>query len=664
VSLTLEIWNHPVSTSAADRLYQELHADVSVLDGVFQVELGTGSLPSGTFGAELFAQPDRWLQVAIDGELLGPRQRLLSVPYALQSQQCVDSTTLSGQTLAEIVSQAQAGLGFSNLSGEIADLQVPGAFTRDAEVLPLVLAADGAGSGLDADRLDGISSNGFTQLGPSIEGSEVSDQTLTAADIAPGGLGAASLAANSIDSTKIVDLSIANADVAANAAIEGTKIFPDFGSQAVRTTGGIGTASATPLELMVNNERVMRLEPGASSSPNVVGGSFTNAVAPGVQSATVAGGGTLGSPNRVFDWWGAIGGGLQNTVGLDNGNVSQEGGATIGGGMANTASGESAAVLGGGFNTASGRHSTVGGGNSNLASGERGVVAGGFINVASGFASTVPGGSENQAGGDHSFAGGFRARTRTATATGSAGGDQGTFVWADSTSGTFESTGSNQFLIDAVGGVGILTNRPLGILQLGSPPGVAFRFGELNRFNELITNREMSFNAFDLVPAVTGTTLFSFRRNPTAFDLSGSIDLASLDDAGNLTISGEGAKPGGGSWAVASDERLKRNIEPIEHALDDLLRLRGVYFEYRDAGTIHELPGRRIGMTAQNVESVFPDWVSQGADGFKRVTYRGFEALTVEALRALKSENDQLRDENRSLRERLERIEAALKIGG
>ena len=49
-------------------------------------------------------------------------------------------------------------------------------------------------------------------------------------------------------------------------------------------------------------------------------------------------------------------------------------------------------------------------------------------------------------------------------------------------------------------------------------------------------------------------------------------------------------------------------------------------------------------------DQVFPDWVETGKDGMKRLSIRGFEALTVEALRELRAEKD------RELRERDERI--------
>jgi hypothetical protein len=42
------------------------------------------------------------------------------------------------------------------------------------------------------------------------------------------------------------------------------------------------------------------------------------------------------------------------------------------------------------------------------------------------------------------------------------------------------------------------------------------------------------------------------------------------------------------------------------------------------------------------VEKVFPDWVETAPNGYKRVTVRGLEALVVEALRRIRSEEQLL----------------------
>jgi hypothetical protein len=131
-----------------------------------------------------------------------------------------------------------------------------------------------------------------------------------------------------------------------------------------------------------------------------------------------------------------------------------------------------------------------------------------------------------------------------------------------------------------------------------------------------------------------------------------------------LHVNGDAGKPGGGSWSVASDARLKQNVQPLRGVLDKLLQLHGVSFEYRDPTAIHELPGQRLGLIAQEVEPVFPDWVETGPDGMKRLTVRGFEALTIEALRQLREEKDAriaaLERQNRSLEARLAALEKQL----
>ena len=60
---------------------------------------------------------------------------------------------------------------------------------------------------------------------------------IAGANIADDAVGADQLASNSVVSASIVDGSIVNADVNASAAIAGTKISPDFGSQNIATTG-------------------------------------------------------------------------------------------------------------------------------------------------------------------------------------------------------------------------------------------------------------------------------------------------------------------------------------------------------------------------------------------------------------------------------------------
>ena len=102
-------------------------------------------------------------------------------------------------------------------------------------------------------------------------------------------------------------------------------------------------------------------------------------------------------------------------------------------------------------------------------------------------------------------------------------------------------------------------------------------------------------------------------------------------------------------------------MRPLEDALERLLEIRGVSFEYIDPDAVNELHGERLGVIAQEVERVFPDWVEDGADGYKRVTFRGFEGVAIEALRELRSENEELREELAANREALDEQQELLR---
>jgi len=168
----------------------------------------------------------------------------------------------------------------------------------------------------------------------------------------------------------------------------------------------VGTIDNQPLDIRVNNARVMRYRLNTdgtgvhTNAPNVIGGSSVNTtVTTSIVGATIAGGGGnlasgLAVPNEVTGNFGTIGGGDDNTA--------SGYGATVTGGEANTASGDGATVSGGGANTAS---------------------------------------------GNYSFAAGYRAKAD----------DEGSFVWADFSSFDFHSTTANQFRVRATGGAAFVT---------------------------------------------------------------------------------------------------------------------------------------------------------------------------------------------------------------
>jgi hypothetical protein len=125
-----------------------------------------------------------------------------------------------------------------------------------------------------------------------------------------------------------------------------------------------------------------------------------------------------------------------------------------------------------------------------------------------------------------------------------------------------------------------------------------------------------------------------------------------LEVNGNLVVTGSAAKPGGGSWSSTSDIRLKKSVKSLKGALGKLLQLRGVSFEWKEPEKQGNLVGAQMGLVAQEVEEVFPEWVDTDEGGYKNLTVRGFEALTIEAFKELKADNE-------ALRSRIEALEGA-----
>lgn len=83
-----------------------------------------------------------------------------------------------------------------------------------------------------------------------------------------------------------------------------------------------------------------------------------------------------------------------------------------------------------------------------------------------------------------------------------------------------------------------------------------------------------------------------------------------------------------------SDSRLKKNVSPIDSALDMAAKLRGVSFQWREPKPEWgRSDGTVLGVIAQEVEAVLPGLVTQDDEGMRRVSYEGLTALCLQALK-------------------------------
>ena len=104
------------------------------------------------------------------------------------------------------------------------------------------------------------------------------------------------------------------------------------------------------------------------------------------------------------------------------------------------------------------------------------------------------------------------------------------------------------------------------------------------------------------------------------------------------------------SSTVASDEKLKTNINDTKYGLSDILKLRGVDFNWKE-----KFEGKRdVGFIAQEVQEIIPELVKevdtigtkQGEEGggtHLTVDYAKVVPILVESIRELKKEIDDLK---------------------
>jgi hypothetical protein len=125
------------------------------------------------------------------------------------------------------------------------------------------------------------------------------------------------------------------------------------------------------------------------------------------------------------------------------------------------------------------------------------------------------------------------------------------------------------------------------------------------------------------------------------------INGASTDNGSDRTFFVNGSAGGTGVWNNDSDGRMKKNVQTIPAALEKVLRLRGVNFEWRE--TEHHEPGVKMGFIAQEAEDVIPEVVNNHNDHYS-MQYASITALLVEAMKEQQNEIELLKAEIRELK--------------
>ena len=133
---------------------------------------------------------------------------------------------------------------------------------------------------------------------------------------------------------------------------------------------------------------------------------------------------------------------------------------------------------------------------------------------------------------------------------------------------------------------------------------------------------------FEIWDAAFGFNVLTIQPVPV-----GNVGIGTTTPTHKLEVNGSVA--GVGPYQDISDARYKKNIFTLTEALDKILLLRGVSYEWRreENPAINFNSGRQVGFIAQEVEKVLPEAVTKDENGSYRLAYSAVVPLLVEAVK-------------------------------
>ena len=134
-----------------------------------------------------------------------------------------------------------------------------------------------------------------------------------------------------------------------------------------------------------------------------------------------------------------------------------------------------------------------------------------------------------------------------------------------------------------------------------------------------------------------------FKYNGTDFEMGNNIGWGTTTFAFASSITA-----GGNITAYASDKRLKENIKPIDNALEKVMKIRGVEFDWTDESEelgFEPKCKHETGVIAQEIEEVMPDAIAPAPFNkeYKTVEKDKIVALLIEAVKEQQKQIDELK---------------------
>lgn len=149
--------------------------------------------------------------------------------------------------------------------------------------------------------------------------------------------------------------------------------------------------------------------------------------------------------------------------------------------------------------------------------------------------------------------------------------------------------------------------------------------------------------SFQFQTAPSGTAGDPISWNTGLYQASdGKVGIGTTSPSYELHVAGKIKSDG---VTETSDVRMKTNIQPISNALEKILQVNGVTYNWR----VDEFPqyhldnGMQIGVIAQQLQTVFPELVNTDADGYLSVEYSHLVPVLIEAIKTQQQIIDNLK---------------------
>jgi hypothetical protein len=666
------------------------NSNITVAGGVFTVQLDFGAC------ATCFNGEDRFLEIAVKPTngatftTLSPRQPITPTPYAMRSLNATAADGLSVSCVNCVTSSQIQSVQASQITGTIPPESIPAAFVSsnaivdgtivDADVSPSAAIAPAKIAGTAAT----LGANSFTGT-QSIVGGHLSLPNTTDATTGLLRIGGSrflhSYGTNNVflgnNAGNFSMTGSANTAVGESALSINTQGINNTaqGSSALRINTSGSNNTATGATALYNNGNgnyntatgVVALGANTSGSWNTATGAYA------LQSNLTGGANTATGYQALF-------------VGTDGNNNTADGYQALRStaGTDNTATGYNAlySTTAAVFNTAVGSQALY----SDIDAGDNTAVGYQALYSATDGGNTAVGyqaGAGNQNGTFNTYIGasagnatGYILHDAVAIGAGSEVRCDDCIVLGQPSNGNVK--------------VGIGTSTPIGklhaITNSGNIPAVraeanasggAAVIAIANSIGgSAVVGYGTSFFAGDSTPLIatastTGVAIGSINSDSPssvgyifAYDYFGSqVHTLALNHPGGrvgigtttpdqtLSVSGNASKIGGGSWLVYSDERLKNINADFTPGLEAVMQLQPIRYEYKSDNALN-IPsnGEHIGFSAQAVQKVIPEAVTQTDKGYLLVNNDPIIWTMLNAIKEQQKEIEQLRKEIQEMR--------------